>query len=226
MSVQAMAWVLEHSTAKGTDRLVLLSLANHAGKEPVNGAWEAWPGVATIAREAGLDRTRTVQESLARLEAQGAIQRLINGAPDHRIRVDRRPNLYRIHGVTPSVTPALEGAERHDAPAHPATPERGDVPASNGVTPRDRTGCREASPKPSMNRQGTAPLDAGSLYEASDAIRRARDAQALQEAEDSDPMTIEEARRLARQYVKGEQGSVVPVASQDAHQVAAARGVR
>lgn len=91
-----MGWVLDHSPAEGAERLVLLSLANHAGASPVDGAWESYPGVETIKKEANLRRLRTVQEVLARLIAGGHIERVLNGAPDDRIRKDRRPNLYRI----------------------------------------------------------------------------------------------------------------------------------
>lgn len=156
MSVQALSWVLDHSPTKGTDRLVLLSLANHAGKTPVGGAWESWPGVSTIQREANLDRPRTVQDALARLEKAGAIERRINGAPDERIRKDRRPNLYRVlvsHGVTADDTPKPE--ERGDAARTPVDGERGDARRRDGVTRGDGTGCRDASPEPSVNRQGT-----------------------------------------------------------------------
>ena len=103
MSVQALSWVLDNSPTTGSDRLVLISLANHATNQP---PWECYPGIATIARESGIARPRTVQEALARLEANGHIERIINGATDARIRPDRRTNLYRIMiGVTESDTP-------------------------------------------------------------------------------------------------------------------------
>jgi hypothetical protein len=148
VSVQALGWVLDHSPTRGSDRLVLISIANHAGKEPTaDGTWEAWPGVELMRREAGLERTRTVQDALARLVATGALERTINGAPDERIRKDQRPNLYRIvmdHGVTCGVTRCTwcgvtRGAERDDAPR------------PDGVTLDDATGCRRASPEPSVN---------------------------------------------------------------------------
>lgn len=157
-----MSWVLDHSPTKGADRLVLIALANHAGKNPNNGAWESWPGVELIAREAGLDRTRTVQDALARLEKAGAIQRVVNGAPDERIRKDRRPNLYRVllsHGVTADGTPWVESAAagkpgRGDAGRHPDSDSRGDASRPDGVTSGDGTGCRPASPEPSLKPSG------------------------------------------------------------------------
>lgn len=130
MSVQALSWVFDHSPTQGADRLVLLSLANHAGSNEVDGAWECWPGVALITKEAGLRRERTTQDVLARLEAAGAIERKINGAPDSRMRPDRRPNLYRVLKVC--------GVTSHDTPqeANGVTPhaERGDASRQNGVT--------------------------------------------------------------------------------------------
>lgn len=135
MSVQAMAWVFEHSDAEGTDRLVLLSIANHAGASPVDGAWEAYPGIERIRQEARLSRSRTVQESLARLEAQGRVERVINGAPDSRIRADKRPNLYRI--LT---------EPRGDVSRHPDEPERGDASRHHGVPSHGTQTISEPSP--------------------------------------------------------------------------------
>lgn len=158
-----MGWVLDHSPTKGSDRLVLLSLANHAGQTPTSDehglvAWEAWPGVETLQREAGLDRTRTVQEALGRLEGAGHIVRVVNGAPDSRIRKDRRPNLYRIvidHGVLCSDTRCRWcGVPDSDIPKGdhgvPSRAERGAASRHHGVPSDDITGCRKTAPEPSV----------------------------------------------------------------------------
>lgn len=50
MSIQAVAWVLDHSQARGFARLVLISLANHADKE----TGECFPSMRSISREAGI----------------------------------------------------------------------------------------------------------------------------------------------------------------------------
>ncbi len=183
MSVQAISWVLEHSPAKGTDRLVLIAIANHAGPITHMGTYEAWPGVETIAREAGLDRPRTAQDALSRLVAAGALVRVINGAPDYRCRADRRPNLYRIitreplapagdpdaaDGVTDGGTPKsggdpVDNSPRDDGSRHPDgmtdhdTPqgERGDAGASNGVTDGDTQTVIE--PDTSLTSSVTSP---------------------------------------------------------------------
>ena len=69
MSIQAMAWVLEHSEADGHDRLVLLAIANHANAD---GA-AAWPSVTRIAAEARVDRA-TVYRALHRLVEIGELE--------------------------------------------------------------------------------------------------------------------------------------------------------
>lgn len=145
MSVQAISWVLDHSPAEGTERLVLLSLANHAGASPVDGAWESYPGIETIRKEANLRRERTVQEVLARLAADGHIERIVNGAPDKRIRANRRPNLYRIVvargiGFSPDKPPAGKGPDkdpdtRGAAPRHPNRDDASQHPNELGVPP-------------------------------------------------------------------------------------------
>ena len=68
MSVHVISWVLKSSEATGGERLVLLSLADHARDD----GSMAWPSVATIARDARLSR-RAVQSALRRLEADGRI---------------------------------------------------------------------------------------------------------------------------------------------------------
>ena len=62
MSIQAVSYVLQRSAARRHDRLVLVSLANHA-----NDRAESWPSVQTICHEAGISR-RSVQRSLRRLQ--------------------------------------------------------------------------------------------------------------------------------------------------------------
>ncbi len=63
-----MTWVLEHSEARLSDRLVLLALANFAHDD----GSMAFPAVATLAHKARLGRS-TCQTSLRRLEKSGGI---------------------------------------------------------------------------------------------------------------------------------------------------------
>lgn len=122
MSVQVMAWVLEEEKrTTGTERLVLLSLANHA-----NNGWQCWPSVPRIAREANVSE-RAVQRAMVRLRELGIVQVIRNGAPDKRIPEDRRPNLYVIHRGDAAVT------SRGDAGDTP-NGLRGDAGGSDPVT--------------------------------------------------------------------------------------------
>jgi hypothetical protein len=128
VSIQAVGWVLDHEkTTTGSDRLVLISLANHA-----NASFESWPRIETIAAETNVARVRTVQDALTRLERAGLIVRVLNGAPDQRVRADRRANLYRIvvDGVSQNVIPS-------DATGCRLATERGVVSRRDGVSLSD-----------------------------------------------------------------------------------------
>src|SRR5574343_1782384 len=69
MSIDIMNWVWKHSPTKGSERLVLLSLADNA-----NDAAVCWPSLNTIAERCNLDR-RYVIEILKKLEKEGHIMR-------------------------------------------------------------------------------------------------------------------------------------------------------
>lgn len=146
MSVQAISWVLKHSTTDATDRLCLLVLANYADAEGL-----AWPGVELIAHDMRVS-PRTAQRALRSLETAGHIDVDVNGAPDSRMRADRRSNAYRIimgRGDT-CVTPSESGRG--------VTSEaRGDSQRADGVTPgaprgdnQRAHGVSQVSPKPSV----------------------------------------------------------------------------
>lgn len=66
-----MTWVLEHSEARLSDRLVLLALAEYAHDD----GGMAFPSVNTLARKARIGES-TCQASLRRLEAQGEIEKM------------------------------------------------------------------------------------------------------------------------------------------------------
>lgn len=68
MSVQAMAWALDHSRSRGSNLLVLISIANHCGKYGEN----AYPSHPTIGAEARVSRN-TVIGCIDDLEALGEI---------------------------------------------------------------------------------------------------------------------------------------------------------
>lgn len=106
MSIQAVAWVLEHSEAKLADRLVLIAIANHADAR----GWNAWPSIEKIAEEAGIHDV-TVWRSVKALEELGEIA--VERRPG-------RPNRYRLPALDPLQSATGEGLQ--DA--------RGEPPAS------------------------------------------------------------------------------------------------
>lgn len=92
MSIQLVGWVLEHErTTTGADRLVLIALANYADERG-----ECYPSIGRIQRDAGIKSETTVHACIGRLIDAGLLERRVKAAPDERIRLDRRPNLYRL----------------------------------------------------------------------------------------------------------------------------------
>lgn len=90
MSVEAITIALHHSTAKGSAKLVLIGIANHAG----DGG--AWPAVATLMKYAGISDRRHVQRILVQLEQKREIKRLIQQGGDSDMALGLRPNLYKF----------------------------------------------------------------------------------------------------------------------------------
>lgn len=74
MSSHVVSWVLRHSEARGTDRLVLIVLADRSAGDNLN----AYPSVATIAKEARLS-ARATRYALRSLEAAGHIEHVGDG---------------------------------------------------------------------------------------------------------------------------------------------------
>lgn len=142
-----MAIVLHHSQAKGTDKLVMLGIANH------DSDGGAWPSVGTLARYANVD-ARSVKRSISKLVEMGELQRSIMSGGTHRTADHMRPNLYRILLQCPPgcdrttqhrVDNSPAGGDAHVTgwrPRHPG----GDAGVMGGVTP--------TSPEPKVNHQG------------------------------------------------------------------------
>ena len=77
MSIKVMTEVWDSSSAKGSARLVLLSLADHANDEGY-----CFPSIARLARKAVLSE-RNVQFVLSELEARGELVRLLGTGRGH-----------------------------------------------------------------------------------------------------------------------------------------------
>lgn len=98
MSIQAVAWVLDHSESRGVDRLVLISLANHANQDGM-----CWPAQRTVAKEAGIGNG-TVANAVSRLVELGEIEVVENGTA-------RRSTRYRFaHLVSAASNPVMSAA--------------------------------------------------------------------------------------------------------------------
>jgi hypothetical protein len=69
MSFTAVEAVLTHSEAKGTDRMVMVVIAECADHDGAN----AWPAIETIAKRANVDRS-TVHRALKRLSESGELK--------------------------------------------------------------------------------------------------------------------------------------------------------
>lgn len=115
MSIRVMTQVWDSTEAKGTDRLVLLAIADSADDDGSN----AWPSMARLAHKARVSE-RTVQRSIRTLETMGLLAIEDNAGGTANTRPDRRPNRYTVlvegcQSVTPSES-------------------RGDIQRADGVT--------------------------------------------------------------------------------------------
>lgn len=68
MSVQATAWVIQHSEHKGSNLLLLIMIANHAHADGTG----AWPSVSTLAKECRMSE-RQIKRMLPELDASGEL---------------------------------------------------------------------------------------------------------------------------------------------------------
>lgn len=149
MSLEAIERVFQHSTAKGTAKLVLLSIANH------DGPGGAWPSKATLAHYANVS-DRAVKYALDRLVELGELRVTVQAGGNKSTRPDRRPNLYTI------TVPDRPQPEREDVSDHPSS-ERGDASVRNGGTPVSERGDAHAPLtvlEPSVNRPAGGQLQA------------------------------------------------------------------
>lgn len=93
MSVQAIAWVLDHSTAKGTARCVLVSIANHV--DPDGTGWVHVKRVLLEANCSLVSYRRAVQDA----EEAGELVRQVHAGGSAKMHDAHRPNLFTFPGV-------------------------------------------------------------------------------------------------------------------------------
>lgn len=127
-----MTAVLHHSKARGTDKLVLLGIANHAG----DGG--SWPKVETLAKYANVTE-RAVQVSIQKLIKTGELLVERNGGGTRRTRGDNRPNLYTVLVQCPI---NCDRSTNHRLRAYPTAAE----PLTFTTSPVDN-GVKQGSPR-------------------------------------------------------------------------------
>lgn len=126
-----MVWVLHNSPTSGTDKVLLLGIANHADAEGRN----AWPAVRTLAKYANLE-PRGVQKALRRLEAEGHIRIEPQAGGTADMRSDRRPNRYSV---------LMSGASHRTS-----RQVNGVSPSTERGVPQDANGVSSGTPEPSL----------------------------------------------------------------------------
>lgn len=98
MSIQAIAWAMKLPKAKlphPTDNHVLLVLCNYANDVRI-----AYPSVSTLSKITKRDQ-RTIQRTLKRLTAAGAITEVSRHHIEHRYQKGQTPKAYRINMGNP-----------------------------------------------------------------------------------------------------------------------------
>ncbi len=108
MSVDAREWVWEHSTSKGTARLVLLSIADRVADEQCI----AWASLASLAQRTRASRS-TVREALDRLLGSGELEQLYD------LTGPQRSTVYRLPLVAKALAEAARQQEKDDAATPP-----------------------------------------------------------------------------------------------------------
>lgn len=129
MSVQAISWVLENSESRLGPRHVLISIANHADRLGKN----AWPSVATIARESRLSE-REVQYALRDLVKLGELKVERSAGP-------KGTNLYSLTLM------------QEFAPRKVCTPAKSDIEGVQNTT----FGGVDFAPEPSLKQPSLEP---------------------------------------------------------------------
>lgn len=124
MSIQAVSWVLDHSRSRGIDRLVMISLANHASTprkednrtgDDEDGGAECFPSMRTIASEAGVS-LGAVSKSIGSVVKLGEVEVRAAGGPRrsarYRLTLVHEMNMKMIRERSPDERSARSRGER------------------------------------------------------------------------------------------------------------------
>lgn len=132
-----MTWVFESSQSTGSDRLVLLAIADRANDE----GRDAWPSVENIATKARMD-VRTVQRSLRRLEALGELKLDRRRGSSTRYTVVMRPGARDLAAPRPPLPEGPPDPRQSVTPGnlpgwHPCHPTPGNLPGDPSSTSKN-----------------------------------------------------------------------------------------
>ncbi|MFJ9901160.1 helix-turn-helix domain-containing protein [Streptomyces sp. NPDC091280] len=126
MSIDAREWVWEHSSSRGTARLVLLSIADRVTDEQCI----AWASLSSLATRTNAS-VSTVREAVERLVLAGELEQLDD------LVGPQRSTVYRLPLVAEAVAQTLR--ERQ---GHPAAPDQPAAPAELRLSVLRRCGIR------------------------------------------------------------------------------------
>ena len=167
MSSDAREWVWEHSSSRGTARLVLLSIADRVADEQC----VSWASLTSLARRTNASRS-TVRAALDRLLDDGELELLDD------LTGPQRSTVYRLPLAAKAVARATRERQTDDATASTGEPERGlilrisalrrygirprEVPESSGTyreaaDPTTGTSRRKPVPRRTGNRHSGVP---------------------------------------------------------------------
>ena len=159
-----MAWVWNRSQAAGTDRLILLAIADAADHDGTN----AWPSIATLMRKTRLSE-RTVRRGLRRLSDLGELRVHQRGGPTYpgNPHPGHRTNRYTVRMRHPdhndrSTTTDPQGG--HDDRADPfgGHPDRPDHQDGHADRSGHRPGPRDRGPTTTNRHQSGGHPDRSS----------------------------------------------------------------
>ena len=138
MSIRVTSWVWENTKAQGSELLVLLSLAEHAGNDG-----SCYPSMRRIAARARLS-LRGAQTAMRALEAKGAIRTYRNTGP-------HGCNRYTVLMPSPDAGPRTDSAPRPEAAPRPDAAPRADAAPRTAYVPPQTT-----TPSPADKNMGGA----------------------------------------------------------------------
>lgn len=149
MSVEAIAVVLNHSKATGSDRSILIGIANHAG----DGG--SWPSMATLAKYGHVTK-RNAQKAVERLVELGEIRVHYNAGGTHLTPTHERTNRYEIRVSCPAdCDRTIQHSDRSESlPSEPTDP----VSAATPPVGNDTGGPPVASDTPPVSAATPHPL--------------------------------------------------------------------